>query len=529
MHTMKSHYFVIIVLSVMIISCGSSTNTGSTFSTTTSTDHSSLITDYQGAETCFECHSENIKTEIMSNTHYTFSAELEDNYLFDANDETQDVKTRENNPQTYTGKFWKLCGFPTAVAQSNWLGKLRDDPDTDYIDGPGGCARCHIGIGFMPAQGTGGHTATASQNEQDHVNIDCLVCHAANYTRRYYLDSETSAVYVVPKVDGEFDYSGLLEAAQSVGHTSATTCLRCHASMGGGSSTIDGLVYSYKRGMAFDATTDVHAAAGMTCANCHSDGNHKVKRAMNNDLTAYDSAQSTSTCLSCHDKADHPDLEYLPTNHEFLEKFACETCHATSLGGVTYKDFSDVTCEGVSINNDPTSAEAQACLGATNTTMFGFALTKFESTFKPVFKWFNGKVQRPIHPLGSSSDGKIYPFKKGVFNQPVDADGNAVPFKAGTLFTTGNLANSLSTGLSKYTSLLTTLTEYADYGLPDVPNAQDSFAETTDYFSLSHGITKTNALGKNGCTDCHGSSGKFSNSWDSEGLNRTDPLANVLD
>ncbi|MFC1669046.1 hypothetical protein ACFL20_01535 [Spirochaetota bacterium] len=513
----KMIIFTLAAVVTLFVACKDS---GSSF------DHATL-SSYEGASTCLGCHDDgDIMGDIMSSTHYTFTAQLPADYLYDEDDDTQDVTTRTGSEQLYTGKFWKLCGFPTALPYTNWVGNLRDNATTEHVDVPGGCGQCHIGMGFMPSTATQGFGAAPSANETTYNNVDCLVCHSSNYSRKVYTSKFDSKLYFAPQDEnGTFDYSGMLTAAQSVGKTTSAACLKCHGKMGGGATVVEGVMYSHKRGVGFDATTDVHAAQGMTCSDCHSAGSHKVKRGPNADLTAYDNKLDQSLCLSCHNADSHPSVS-VATGH--MDKMACTTCHVTTKGGVVSKDFSKVTCDGVDVTSDPSGS---TCFDAANMKKFGVGVVKNPADFKMSFMWFNGKSQRPIHPLGSSGDGKIYPFKKGEFNQPVNAAGDVLPQKLGAIFKMGSLQGAANAGLTSYNTLLD-LIEEETYGLPTPDDNSDStiagYQLVTDYFSISHGITRTNALGQS-CGDCHGNEGAFTESWDLLGHSSGDPTGTIYD
>jgi len=463
----------------------------------------SQIANYEGPKTCIGCHP-NAVSEVMSSVHYKFTAQLPPDYLY------EDESTVTS--QKYSGKFWKLCGFPTAFAQHNWVGKLKDDSSTPHVDKASGCGTCHVGIGIMPTAGKGSSTPAA---EEAQVNVDCLMCHAATYERKYYVATKNGApelnpkgapiVLAVPRTDGVYDFSGSTPAAQTVGKTSAATCNRCHSKSGSGGKVFGQTMHNFKRGDGFGPDTDVHAAVGMACTTCHDAGNHKMKRSFNNDLSAYDSPQAATGCTNCHGSSPHTIAKY----NTHSAKIACTTCHATSKGGVVYKDFSVLTC--------PTGEDCSA----TGMGTYAVKQTMFPADFQPTYMWFNGKAEKPIHPMGSSTDGKIYPFKVGTFKVPVDANGKALPVKWSTAFVNGDMLLAAEQGRTLYQELLSTFAGTpADYGLPAVPGPFDHYGEATDVFSLSHGITKTGALQ---CASCHATTGSVLN-WTALGLVNPMPM-----
>lgn len=447
-------------------------------------DHSDFIGEsYEGPKQCVVCH-EGAMEAVMSGAHYKFESDQPAAYQFDehGNEVTH----------TKTGKLWKLCGFPTTLPQFNWLGALKDLPETDHVDVPGGCAQCHIGTGVKPFTATGNSAPT----EAEHENVDCLICHSDQYNRKYYIATaggepvmsplNSPVVMTVPQADGVRDWSVYTEAARTVGPTSAKTCNRCHAAAGGGKITLeDGTETSFKRGSVYAPGKDVHASAGLTCSDCHYAGDHKFKRPLNNDLSAHDVIVDHQMCTDCH--TDKPHKSEIYNSH--LDKIACTTCHATAEKAAVVKDFS------VSKAPDPNDP-----LGLYKPGM------QFASPVPIEYKWFNGTVGPEITARGDMNDGKIYPFRTVEFNQPVDADNNPVPVKWGVFFKTGNMEAAANKGRSLYDAMFSP-EKQAKYGIPSVPGPFDHYnAGHNGGFSVSHGITKVNALR---CGDCHTDSGKL--------------------
>jgi hypothetical protein len=326
-------------------------------------------------------------------------------------------------------------------------------------------------------------------------NIDCLVCHAETYDRKYYtairdgspeLNPQGMPVILsVPKVDGVLQWDVYTEAAKTVGPTTSNTCLRCHLAAGGGKFQPDDHNYaSFKRGSVFTSETDVHFRGGMNCSDCHYAGDHKFKRPLNNDLSAHDVVVDHEMCTDCHTTSPHPAATSMYNDHN--QFVSCTTCHAEYFGGVTYKDFSQT------VPPDPEDP-----LG-----IYSVKVEFATPDLGAVFTWFNGTVEPEIKPRGSRGDGKIYPYKPAAFKQPLDADGHPIPLKWGVFFKTGNMQGAIETGRSQYAAMYTPeLTD--NYGLPPVPGPFDRFGFTEHEcggFSISHSITKTNALR---CASCH--------------------------
>ncbi|MHC4741120.1 MAG: hypothetical protein ACYS8Z_04380 [Planctomycetota bacterium] len=355
------------------------------------TDHSLFIGDaYEGPQQCERCHTGQI-AKIQAGAHYKFGSDLPDGYLFN----------EDGTPASHTksGKLWKLCGFPTTVPQFNWLGVLRDLEDTPHVDKPGGCAKCHIGIGAKPYTATGHAEPQVSEAE----NVDCLVCHARDYNRKFYVATAggepvlnplgSPVVMAVPKADGVLDWSVQTEAAKTVGPTSAETCNRCHNAAGGGKLKVDDHNYtSFKRGSVFGPGADVHADAGLNCSDCHYAGDHMFKRPVNNDLSAHDVVVDHQMCTDCHGEAPHANSTY----NTHTTKIACVTCHATTAGGVTYKDFS------IPVAPDPCDP-----LGT-----WGLKLDFADGPAPTAYRWFNGTVHGEIMARGSREDQSACRFQR---------------------------------------------------------------------------------------------------------------------
>jgi len=467
------------------------------------TDHSMFFQQYDGAQTCAACHPNEV-SEIHATTHYKFESPIPENYLFN----------EDGSPKTLqrSGKLWKLCGYPTTFPQFNWMGQLKDDPATPNVDKPGGCAKCHVGIGIKPFTAVGQSEPQA--NEMN--NVDCLICHAENYQRKFYVAttngepdlnaSGAPVVFVVPRVDGEFDFSVYTEAAKTVGPTKSEYCLRCHAAAGGGKFELDNMEYSFKRGAAFTAENDVHAAMGMTCSSCHSTGNedHQMKRSLNNDLFAYDNVVDHQMCTDCHGDAPHSDNPMYNNHADFI---SCTACHAQSVGGAVFKDFSTILPPDP---NDP--------LG-----LYAVELQLAGEEFQLDFQWFNGTVTGEIDPHGSKDDGesKIYPYKLADVNQPVDEHGEPIPVKWGKIFVAGDLQAAMNVGRESYAAMYTEELA-AETGIPPVPGEHAGFKLNDCLgFSISHGITKEKALT---CACCHDQNSVL----DFEGLGYTSDEADSL-
>ena len=250
------------------------------------------------------------------------------------------------------------------------------------------------------------------------------------------------------------------DAVLSVGKTDEHGCLRCHEHARTG----------YKRGTLFRVGYDAHANVCFpnpsltaddpncpqhnTCTACHVtlnqdyDGDgledvHKFVRGhlVGGDLAAADypppapgvrpdpNDPTHLTCVQCHDAATLPQKGSpgKPGVHSdsHLQKIACETCHITRSGGITYSmyghgghisfgrnedglDTKVITYDHMVADGD-TEAEVDADVDA------DFAAYEI----KPVLMWFDGMTSflaqslavRPLENVELSANAKIVPFK----------------------------------------------------------------------------------------------------------------------
>ena len=305
-----------------------------------------------------------------------------------------------------------------------------------------GCNSCHPG-NHLSDVGSTGPAAEAA--------IDCLVCHSSAYDwskRKPYKTAEG-------KVAMGQDRS--VEAAAAVGKPGVRNCMTCHEAAGGGPLV--------KRGFAFDAEHDAHAAKGMVCVDCHKAKDHLIPTGFDPNNWASDGVRLS--CQGCHQEKPHQDPDY----DAHVAKVACQTCHIPASGGAVAKDFT----RWVKLENgfwEPSTIQR----GPAETT--------------PVYAWFDGAVRAAPHFIGpkasrATAGAKIFPFKiyegRAYYDQ-----------RTGQLLSM-DFAQPSATGdaLAGVASAAKTL------GLKDVrpvPGWQ------TIYFANSHLVTREKALT---CDKCH--------------------------
>jgi len=88
---------------------------------------------------------------------------------------------------------------------------------------------------------------------------------------------------------------------------------------------------------------DVHAKAGIRCAECHFIGEHKVQFGQHNVSWAHDKVPDTFNCsnANCHGTLPHKSSAnyYKDTLDKHTAYLACQTCHITHTGGLTKRDL----------------------------------------------------------------------------------------------------------------------------------------------------------------------------------------------
>ncbi len=235
-------------------------------------------------------------------------------------------------------------------------------------------------------------------------------------------------------------------AVLSVGATDEHNCLRCHEHARTG----------YKRGTLFRVGYDAHAnicfpSPGLTaddpncpehntCTACHvtldsdEDGDglkdvHKFVRGhlVGGDLAAADypppppgvapdpDDPTHLTCVQCHPKDQLSGYGTGVHCERHLEKIACETCHITQSGGITYSVYGQgahLAFGRNALGRDTKVITADHMIA--NETVEGDVDADFAAyRLKPVLMWFNGSTSFLAQPLAvrGAENAKITPFK----------------------------------------------------------------------------------------------------------------------
>lgn len=291
-----------------------------------------------------------------------------------------------------------------------------------------GCGICHIAAGAdaMPVTPQGEPIAATDQAKDQ---LDCVLCHGKTYDGGG-VDGER--VVLTDNESGKTYWSlGTLEDARTVGDkVESEACKRCHINSGGkffssGGALVRGYKYgndfvaepyefTYDTGLGDEETVtidgDVHAAAGIRCAECHFIGEHKVRYGRHNVSWGRDTVPDTFDCANCHGMKPHKDSsnDFKDMLDSHVATLACQTCHIPHTGGLMKRDLREPVAPGEGGH-------------------FYEFKDEIHYSVTPEYRWFNGTSGSleavfegpcPIGPKGSKQgnrkgDGsKITPFKR---------------------------------------------------------------------------------------------------------------------
>ncbi len=368
------------------------------------------ILAYEGPQTCLKCHKtmklkdpetgKEKEVDLMENlttsAHYRFYTKKHPNvYGFNG-------KLADNFAM---GKINRPCPKPGSFAMTAWSeivktknGKLMSE----------GCGQCHIGGQYQAPLGDMMPLYKPLKSEKN--AIDCLICHSVAY------DMNKKEV-IEENGRKRWGQDRSMRAALAVGKPTSQACLRCHQHNFGGDMYIDKTDDSYmeslkntgetkprvlhpgsKRGTPYSPEWDVHAAAGISCIECHDTFGHYIAKGthtttmMTNDLPNVEVA-----CEKCHTSEPHENnAEIADYLNAHVEKVACQTCHIPSLhpDNATMRDFNDPQFEeheGIYVYHDIEKK------------------TKAGEGIK--YAWWNGDGTFLGNPIGDNPNGKnLYKF-----------------------------------------------------------------------------------------------------------------------
>ncbi len=520
---------------------------------------------YEGPSTCLKCHEkieytdqDNVQhnTDLMDNltnsAHYRFFTKDHDN-VWGFNGKKAD--------NFAMGKLNRPCPKPGSFAMTAWAEIVITAAGDTLSEG---CGQCHIGGQYQAPLGEMMPLYKTLAVEKQ--AIDCLICHAAAY------DMNRKQVVTDDNGRSRWDQDRSLKAAMSVTAPSAEACLRCHQHNFGGDIYVDdqGPEFSgslqnlgherpriqhpgSKRGTPYTPSWDVHAAAGISCLECHhTEGHFMAKGTHTTTMMANDLPHTEVSCLDCHDDPPHDvDGQWGSELNDHLEKMACQTCHIPSLhsDNVTRRDFSKTEFEdhpGIHIYDD-IQKESEPGHGIAyvwwngDCTFLGNPIgdnpneaglySFYPANHRwPEFKdfdyssWYE-EVMRPIARQGRPS--KIYPMKRFNGRQHIDLansgpfGGMFVPYNLPNYYRDGNPDKAASLEMEKSMMgmmygwmfkfyMMDRFMSYMDLegwnteSYNDVRagvNVEPRWLPTDAMLEISHGIRLEGALN---CDNCHG-------------------------
>ena len=384
---------------------------------------------------------------------------------------------------------WKWHGSsPYTVGHENRndIGKSHNTINNFCININGNwarCTSCHIGYGWDDQ----------NFDFNDMGKIDCLVCHDTTGT---YKKAPPGAGF--PKKDVD-----LVKVAKNVGRPSRDTCgMNCHFLGGGGDAVKHGDMSSALSKP--DKNFDVHMGSGdgmdFKCQDCHKTRNHMIS----GRSISVAAVEGDLSCEYCHTDTPHVGSELIDHHlNKHTDHVACQTCHIPIYAkGRPTKVYWDWSQAGKDI--EPSKDKYGMPTYIKKKGSF-----QWKEAVKPVYKWYNGTVQRHLlgdrineegvtelaMPMGSYQDpsARIYPFKIHEGKQPSDAVYKYL------------LAPQLWDGYWKHWDW----NRAFESGMKSAGlqySGQYEFVETRMYWGLTHEVLpKESALS---CAECHRSLAK---------------------
>lgn len=285
------------------------------------------------------------------------------------------------------------------------------------------CGACHVGIDLpFPDPQTG------QPFDWQLANIDCLVCHAAVYdmdndgVAEPLEDAQGRARVANAQLGHDvWHQDRSMSTAETVGGpVTQDACLRCHEHGQGD--------YYFKRGTPFTPQTDVHAAAGLKCIDCHGVENHRIARGSRvTDIFGWERQDVEVTCTNCHSATPHQEW---PAYNLHTDRLACETCHIPHTSGVARRVWTST----YGVTDGPESAVPVFDSGQGR---WNFYEELTAERIRPVHRWFNGGASMLAEPVASpeafdfriptrdTPGAMIYPFRNIVNGMVMDRRGIA--------------------------------------------------------------------------------------------------------
>lgn len=425
------------------------------------------INSYDGPSTCISCHQEEA-SEMLSSLHMKWAGPTPQ--LTNTNGE--ELGKAEKGINTF-------CTYAMSSKAA--------------------CFSCHV-----RADGNAPHPPEAE-------DVDCLMCHSDTYQRKFVPDPENTETvtnilgetktYVFGKVDAFGNYTTvpdfdkmpvgttMVDIARNVHMPTNQSCLRCHATAGGGDWTKRGDMG--KNSAMATVEQDYHLAkdgANLSCVNCHSALDHKIG---GRGIDLRQTEAPAPTCQACHSSSPH---ENATLNNHAKGQVSCQVCHITTFakGGATEMSrdwrvpvWNQAFCSG---QGGFVGEEVKA------------------SNVQPDYVWFDGtsyvyNIGETITPddrgvymmakaHGSPFDGKssIVPIKRHETIMPLHESGKMVPPAIMWMFMTGDFDLAVQKGME----------EQKMYGSYELVDAEAEML-------ITHGVDPKSKAPS--CDSCHNGSG----------------------
>lgn len=461
--------------------CDTDPNASDPNNTTEKTLHQSIFEDlldegFTGPADCMKCHADEA-LDVMASGHWGWDGV---------------ISNIEGLEGTTHGKVDLINNFCIAVPSNE-----------------GRCTQCHPSFGWKS-------TAT---DLTDIDSVDCLICHDTTGTYVKHPSANGGGGEPAFKVDGSFVLATteeLADLAKKVGTPTRKNCGFCHFSAGGGDNVKHGDLASSLVNPSFDV--DVHMDADgldFACQTCHAAKDHGISGMPLHDV---DEGGAAADCSRCHTDSPHAanaTLASILNSH--TDVIACQTCHIPTFARQLPTKVEWYWSEaGQDMETIPTDEYGQPLYDK----MKGrFVWAK---NVTPTLMWFDGMWTRKVINVsdtyteaGTAEDpivlaaptatkdtpgAKIYPFKKMIGDQPVDATNKRliVPHLFGT-------AGGENPYWGKYDWDLA-LADGAAYAGQEF-SGDTGFANTVAYLTVNHEIAPAeDALT---CGNCHGDDAFF--------------------
>lgn len=426
------------------------------------------ITEYVGPETCIGCHDSDA-TEMLNSLHMTWSGHSP--YVTNADGRKLGKASKGINT---------FCTYAMSSEST--------------------CFTCHV-----RSDGNAPHPP-------EKKDVDCLMCHSDVYQRKFVLDPNrteivqnvngVSKVYILDKVDDEGNYftepdfdkmppgTTMVDIARTVHMPTNKSCLRCHATAGGGDWTKRGDMGWSSANAPFEE--DVHMSkdgANLSCVNCHSALDHRMG---GRGIDLRQTEAPSPTCVACH--VGHKHQKKAIQRHS-EGQVSCQTCHIREFakGGAT-----EMSRDWRHPEENPGFASGQG----------GFVGEEIKvANVKPEYVWFDGTSyvynvgdyiepdERGVYAMakanGTVFDGKakIYPIKRHFGTMALLETGQIIPPAIIWMFMTGDFDEAVRKGME-------------EQGMVGNYTIVEADAEML----ITHGVDPKYKAAM--CNDCHNDSGQ---------------------